>query len=90
MGKKKKVRVAGQGLKAGVSERALIQRINRKLAPELRGLKKSRGWRAEHELGKYWILDFHSNFADELDIDLEDYGRELGALKEWEKLVDDE
>ncbi|MCP4607028.1 MAG: hypothetical protein GY847_42030 [Proteobacteria bacterium] len=90
MGKKKNVKVAGQGLKASVSERALMQRINRKLAPERRGLRKSRGWRAEHELGEYWILDFYSNFADELFIDLEDYGRELGALKEWEKLADDE
>jgi hypothetical protein len=69
-----------------VSERALIQRINRKLAANGESLKKSRGDRARSDLGEYYIINLHKNSVVNFGFDLEAKGRELGALAEWEAL----
>jgi len=45
-----------------VSERALIQRINRALAKEGEKLKKARGVRTILSVGDYYILDIQRNF----------------------------
>ncbi len=69
-----------------VSEQALIQRINRKLAPELQQLKKSRGEYPSR--GDFWILDCNRNFVVADHVDIEELARELGCLATWEKLDD--
>ncbi len=72
-----------------ISVRAALQRINRKLAPELRAVRKcppkSRGFR---ELGRYYHVDMSSNMVTITHIDLTDFGQELGVLAEWETVVD--
>jgi hypothetical protein len=72
--------------KTPVSMRAVIQRINRKLAPDLEGLKTTRGGRARLELGDYYVIDFNRNFILHKDVDPERMARELGVLQPWEEV----
>ena len=69
-----------------VSERALIQRINRVLASDDQKVVTTRGARAILDLGYYYVLDWRRNLAVQTDLDLESFGRELGCLKPWERL----
>jgi hypothetical protein len=69
--------------KLGVSARAVIQRINRKLKPDDEVLKAGRGRLA----GQYYIINFNRNWLVHEDVDLEALGRELGALEPWEKVI---
>lgn len=63
-----------------VSLRALIQRINRKLAPEFEQLKATRGQRAINDLGDYYILDFNRNCVIASFVDVEELAKKLGCL----------
>jgi hypothetical protein len=71
-----------------VSERALIARINRKIADDDLILKRTRNARAELDLGRHYTINFRVNFVADKHIDLEGYGRELGVLKPYEALSD--
>ena len=73
--------------KVPVTMRALIQRINRKLATE-RGyvLKTTRGGRWRGELGDYYAVDPKRNCVVREYIEPEDLGRELGVLRDWERV----
>lgn len=74
-----------------ISLRALIQRINRRLKHEGRygqGLRKSRSQRWYSDLGDYYIVDFDTNFIVAGHVNLEEYGREIGALELWEYLLE--
>jgi hypothetical protein len=71
-----------------VSERALIQRINRKLQHEEKRMMVARsGSRAEQEYGRYFIIDIRRSQATDADCDPEALGREIGALTKYEHLV---
>ena len=71
---------------AAVSERALIARINRKLAKDGWQLRRARGfwdrnqWHPDSNLGRFFIVDVDRNFIVNTHIGLEAYGRELDAL----------
>lgn len=69
-----------------VSKRALIQRINRKLAADMQVLKTCRGARAQLDLGDYYILDGSLNVPSDTHVDIEELGRDMGCLSSWEKL----
>ena len=71
-----------------VSTRALVQRINRKLAQEGEQLKATRGGQAQIDLGDYYLLDLRLNAVVGKNIDPERLGRELGVLAKWEILTD--
>jgi hypothetical protein len=85
-----------KGVKVPVSERALHQRINRALAKEGRCgyvLKKVRpdnrvidAW-----IGNYgYVLDADRNTIEQRVDNLEKLGRELGVLKPYERLAEEE
>ena len=78
----------GTTKKVLVTERALIQRINRKLWHDDQVLRKTRGTRAQLDLGWFYVLDWRRNFVVEHDVDPESLGRELGVLAEYESLAD--
>jgi hypothetical protein len=70
-----------------ITEKALVSRINRKLAHEGQageGLRKSRSSRARDDLGDFYVLDFSTNVVTEKDVDPERLGRKLGVLKPGE------
>jgi hypothetical protein len=72
--------------KMPVSERAIIQRINRKLKPALEALKVARSERMRLDVGQYYIIDYRMNAILHHDVDPEALGRELGVLKPWEEV----
>lgn len=71
-----------------VSLRAVIQRINRKLAPDLRKLKKTRE-RYRSDLGDYYVLDFDRNFILWKHVEPETLAKELGVLGDFERVEED-
>ena len=77
--------------KVPISERALMQRLNRKLGKEQLALKKTReDSRAWSNLGDFYVLDIHTNsIADSklTVVDLERMGREHKVLADFEALV---
>jgi hypothetical protein len=79
--------MAKQSRRVPVSVRAVTQRINRKLAPGGRQLRKCRSERWRSELGNYYLLDIAHNAVMTRHVDLEALGRELGALEEWETVA---
>jgi hypothetical protein len=72
--------------KVPVSEKALIQRINRKLKSDHEVVKKTRHGRAWRDLGDFYRLDWYRNTIIDHHIDLEDLGRELEVLEAYEVL----
>jgi hypothetical protein len=72
--------------KALVSCRALIQRLNRVLTKDGLLLKKTKGTRAQKQLGDYFLIDVKRNFVAEMRVDLERLGRKRGVLAAWEKV----
>jgi len=70
-----------------VVERALLARVNRKLARDgpLR-VKKLRG-QAQAQLGDYCLLDLNRNTIKVAHLDLESYARDLGVLLPYVALV---
>lgn len=72
--------------KAPVSRRALIQRLNRKLAKDGLTVKKTSGKRAKADLGEYFVLDWKRSSAVQLHVDLEKLGHKYGVLAEWERM----
>lgn len=73
-----------------VTIRALVQRINRKLAADGEILKASRGERARKDLGEYFVLNVRAGTVTKPAADPEGLGRRLGVLRTWEHLVVDD
>ena len=71
-----------------VTERALKQRINRRLEKQGEVLKTLRGDRWYTDLGRHYILNIDHSFVVAGHIDLEKLGRELGAMAPYERLED--
>jgi hypothetical protein len=80
--------------KVPVSERALLQRINRKLAPDEQ-VRKARPFRDGARLvyssatGKYFRVDLASGTGIHPHEDIEALGRKLGVLRAWEELEEE-
>jgi hypothetical protein len=76
--------------KQPVSVRALVARINRRLANEgERVLTCREASRWFQDCGRYYVVNDRDNILA-TDIDLEAYGRETGALRAWEQLAADD
>jgi len=71
-----------------ITERELLQRINRKLAKNIEGLKKSGSDKSHNKADDYYTIEFDQNKITATDVDLEKLGKELGVLKDFEKLED--
>jgi hypothetical protein len=77
--------------KIPVSERALIARINRKLAQDDEGeeLRKSRSEYMKREWGTYYIVNTRLNIIKGWKLfDLEELAKEYDALKPYECLAE--
>ena len=51
-------------------------------------LKRARGARAELDLGRHYVIDLRSNCVLHKDVDLEEFGRELGVLRPYEAVAE--
>ena len=67
-----------------VTEKAIIARVNRKLAANLERLRKPRTERARLDVGELCIFDMRQRFVTETHVDLSDLAMELGALNPGE------
>lgn len=63
-----------------VTTAAVINRINRKLKPEMRRVRKIRGEQAISTFGEYALWDDRGNHPIDTDIDVEKLARDLGVL----------
>jgi hypothetical protein len=72
--------------KCKVRERALIARINRKLAPGEMALRIARGASAQHDVGQYYLLNWRRESVVRTHVSLEQLARELGVLRPWEEI----
>jgi hypothetical protein len=71
-----------------VTVAALIRRINRKLAREGdTALRVNRARHYDSDRGQYYEHDWRTNFIVGAHIDPEEYGREMGVLKGYERVV---
>lgn len=71
-----------------VSEKALIQRINRRLAREGEKLRKNSNPRHFMDVGWHYVVDVRSGYFEARINNLEQYGREVGALGTNERLAE--
>lgn len=72
-------------MKVPITEKALYQRINRKLRERGEVLKRARG-HVEITLGEYYVVNVKRNFVAQHHVSLDELGRKLGVLAEWESL----
>ena len=68
--------------------RAVVQRINRKLAADDEMLKAARGARMQLDCGDYYVVDFRQNCVTSKDVDPEVLARKLGVLKGYEQVIE--
>ena len=55
--------------KVPVTMRALVQRINRRLAKEQKVLKKARGCAVTQEFGPYYLLNWSSHTVEQMQVE---------------------
>lgn len=73
--------------KVVVSERAILARINRKLASDREAIRKSRSVQMRASVGQFYRIDLMGNFISGYDIDLTRFAKELGVLRPWEEFL---
>jgi hypothetical protein len=74
--------------KIPVSEKALMARVNRKLAREGERILKSReGSRLRGNVGEFYLLDVNRNTVTGTHMELEHVAKEVGALRDYEQVV---
>lgn len=76
-----------------VTTRALMRRINEKLAKHAQRLDQCAKWRERAPLpmlGEFYIIDLNLNMLVQGHVNVEALGRELGVLAVGEVLADDE
>lgn len=74
-------------MQSPITERALLGRINRKLAHDHKKMRKCRyGTMAYSNLGTWHVIDTYQNSLVDSKVDLETFARDLGVMAEWEVL----
>lgn len=71
-----------------ISKRALLQRINRKLAKDGEVMRAARSELSRQVVGDFYVVDTAINGVVEKDVDPAVKARELGVLAAYESVVD--
>ena len=69
-----------------VTESTLVKRINRRLRHRNEAVRKTRNEICRIEWGDFFYITTDTNFIIETHIDIEELGRELHVLAEYEAL----
>jgi hypothetical protein len=74
--------------KVPVSERAIIQRINRALAPRDMVLRTARGQQMQLDVGHWYVVNTRINGVVQpyKHMDLADIAQDVGVLWGWEEI----
>jgi hypothetical protein len=76
--------------KVPVSKRALLARLNRRLAKDGEIIKGTGGTKGRrYELGEYYCISLARNTVTDTHVDLEAWARELAVLRPYERLEED-
>jgi hypothetical protein len=75
------------GRKVPVTERAIVQRLNRRLAHDYESIKTPRGERNLQSLGRFYLLNTYQNWIMKTHIDPESFARDLGVMAPWEVVI---
>ena len=70
-----------------INARALIARINRKLAPDQVLQSNGRSGRLTVEMGAHYVLDLKAKRVMQKHVDIATLGKKLGVMKPWEELA---
>ena len=73
-------------MKKKVTERALIERLRRKLAKKGMNIYKNTRGPYMGNLGEYYVVDLSTNNISHSIDSIEEYSREDGVLNKWEEL----
>ena len=77
--------------KVPLTVKALLGRINRKLARQQQVVKKARSLYVAGECGAYYLLDCHRHLIVATHVKLAELGQELGCVYDYEQVqVDDQ
>ena len=76
-------------IRVPVTKGALAQRLRRALTKDGERLLANRGGHDLAHVGRYYIVDGR-NLMKYHDVDLEAVERELGVMRSWEHLIDEE
>jgi hypothetical protein len=71
-----------------ITQHELLRRINQKIAKNIEGVTESRDGESHNETDEYFTIEFDQNKITTTNVDLEKLGKELGVLKDFEKLED--
>lgn len=71
-----------------VTRRAVMQRVNRKLGQRNEALRAWRTSSQEYTAGDLYHLDFDANAVLDVNVDLEPFARQVGALQRWEEITE--
>jgi hypothetical protein len=74
--------------KLTITRRAILQRINRRLAGQRQQLKVNRG--QDPSVGKYFIVDARYDALFETDVDLMALAKRLDVIEPYEQLAEGE
>ena len=76
--------------KLSLTRKAVMARVNRKLAADGEQLRVMRGTDLNLGLhpGDYCVVSTKHGGINKWNFDLEEFARELGALKDWEMLAE--
>jgi hypothetical protein len=66
-----------------------MQRVNRKLGQRKEALRAWRTSSNDYSVGDLYHLDFDANAVLDVNVDLEPFAREVGALQAWEAIAND-
>src|ERR1017187_9817859 len=72
--------------KVRITERALFQRVNRKLHQQGENLRTARTQQVEASMGRHYIVDAKRKAVTADHVDLENLGRKLGLIQPWEEV----
>jgi hypothetical protein len=75
---------------APVTTKAITARINRKLKPDFKMLRKTRGRMMQSNFGQFHVIDLRRNRILDAHVDPEAYARELGVMRGWEFIEDED
>lgn len=70
-----------------VTERAVLARINRKLASDSKKVCKTRDvGSALHDLGDYHVMEYYVGTVEETHVNLPEYAKDLGVMGGHEQI----
>lgn len=81
--------MAKQPLRIPVTRRAVLQRINRKLAHQGERLLVSRSQAEKAACGDYYRVNSNNHVTSPLTTSLEEEAKALGVLRPWETIEDE-